>query len=45
VDFVGLFYPGESRAALGNMITGGRAFDLDMLMRLCPQQGAAAKAQ
>lgn len=45
VDFVGLFYPGENRAALGNMITGGRAFDLDMLMRLCPQQGAAAKAQ
>lgn len=42
--FVGESYPQESRAARENRITGSRAFELQMLMRLCPGNGAAAKA-
>jgi uncharacterized protein YecT (DUF1311 family) len=36
VEFLSQFYPNDSRAVLANMMTGGRAFELDMLMRVCP---------
>jgi uncharacterized protein YecT (DUF1311 family) len=36
VDFLSQFYPSQSHAALANMFTSGRAFELEMLMRLCP---------
>ena len=45
VDFLGTLFPEQPRAAMANMFTGSRAFELRMLTDICGRTGRAPKEQ
>lgn len=42
VNFLATLFPGKDRAALANMITGARSFELAMLTKSCELSGGRA---